>query len=231
MRKTSETRPSTAETFLDGADDQGRRHESDEELIIEYSQTQNREAFEELVHRHEHDLYIYLRNYLGHADLAEDAFQTTLLQLHLKCGQFEPGRRLRPWLYTIATRQAINLLRRNRRHRSVRLNGAVNDSSGNPRNAFQDLLESPHAGPHEEAEAAEERKRLRFAVERLPARFREVLFLVVYKGLRYREAAEALGVPLGTIKSRVHTAVETLQQELIAAHHLSPRVAPRAMIH
>ena len=74
-----------------------------------------------LVHRYERELYSYLRRYLGDAAMAEDAFQGTFLQIHLKCGQFEPGRKFRPWLYTIATNQAIDAQRRNKRHRMVSL--------------------------------------------------------------------------------------------------------------
>jgi RNA polymerase sigma-70 factor, ECF subfamily len=93
----------------------------DEELMSEYVQTGSQPAFQELVRRFEREIYSYLRHYLGDAHLAEDAFQATFLQLHLKCHQFEPGRRLRPWLYTIAGNQATDLLRRNRRHKAMSL--------------------------------------------------------------------------------------------------------------
>src|ERR1700680_58006 len=73
---------------------------SDEELLSAYRQQHDRSAFDELVHRYERELYSYLRRYLGDAGMAEDAFQSTFLQIHLKCDQFEEGRRFRPWLYT-----------------------------------------------------------------------------------------------------------------------------------
>ena len=60
----------------------------DEELLATYAETGNRNAFEELVHRYERELYSYLRQCLGDAQWAEDAFQTTFLQVHLKCRQF-----------------------------------------------------------------------------------------------------------------------------------------------
>ncbi len=81
--------------------------------------------FEELVRRYEKELYGYLRHYLGNAEMAEDVFQQTFLQVHLKCDQFEPGRKVRPWLYTVATNQAIDYQRRNRRHRMSSLNRAA----------------------------------------------------------------------------------------------------------
>ena len=91
-------------------------------------------AFEELVRRYEKELYGYLRHYLGDVQMAEDVFQQTFLQVHLKCGQFECERKLRPWLYAVATNQAIDFQRRNGRHRTVsldrRIGGTEEDESG-----------------------------------------------------------------------------------------------------
>src|SRR6266550_5427950 len=78
-------------------------------------------AFGALVRRYERELYGYLRRYLGDGSLAEDVFQNTFLQLHLKSGQYQPGHPVRPWLYTIATHQAIDAMRRNGRHQAVSL--------------------------------------------------------------------------------------------------------------
>ena len=79
---------------------------TDEQLVIRYRESGDGTLFAELVRRYERELYSYLRRYLGAAELAEDAFQATFLQLHLKCDQFDPGRKLRPWLYMIATNKA-----------------------------------------------------------------------------------------------------------------------------
>ena len=69
-------------------------------------------------------MYGYLRRYLGDGDLAEDVFQNTFLQVYLKSGQYETGRAVRPWLYAIATNQAIDALRRQGRHQAVSLEQA-----------------------------------------------------------------------------------------------------------
>src|SRR6476646_5723809 len=98
-----------------------RTEMSDEALLLAYRGRADRQAFNELVHRYERELFSYLRRYLGDAPAAEDAFQATFLQVHLKCDQFAEGRKFRPWLYTIATNQAIDAQRRNKRHRSVSL--------------------------------------------------------------------------------------------------------------
>ena len=188
---------------------------SDEDLLLEYRSVGDRRAFDELVHRYERELYNYLRRYLGDAEMAEDAFQGTFLQVHLKCDRFEPGRRVRPWLYTVATNQAIDAQRRDRRHRMVSLDRRCvgkgeNDSAG----SLVELLDGEHASPAEQVESAEQAREVRRAVEQLPESLREVLLLVYYQGLKYREAADVLSIPVGTVKSRLHAAIRRLNQAL-----------------
>src|SRR5205807_8576989 len=93
---------------------------SDEDLLARFSNGQ-REAFGVLVRRYERELFGYLRRYLGDSNLADDVFQNTFLQLYTKAGQYEPGRPVRPWLYTIATHAAIDALRRQGRHQALGL--------------------------------------------------------------------------------------------------------------
>src|SRR6267154_2265720 len=94
---------------------------TDEELLAEYRLAGSAQVVEALVKRYERELYNYLRRFLGNTVLAEDAFQATFLQVHLKCHLFDGERKVRPWLYTVATNQAIDIQRRNRRHRLVSL--------------------------------------------------------------------------------------------------------------
>ena len=87
-------------------------HRSDEELLLEYRVSEDAAVFAELVSRYERELYNYLRRFLGDGSLAEDVFQATFLQVHVKSDLFESGRKFRPWLYMIATNQAIDAQRR-----------------------------------------------------------------------------------------------------------------------
>lgn len=115
---------------------------NDEELLLSYRTERDGEVFEELVHRYERELFAYLRHYLGNAEMAEDVFQQTFLQVHLKCEQFEPGRKVRPWLYTIATNQAIDYRRRNRRHRLSTLNPTAYPNAVEEAHGLSELLGS-----------------------------------------------------------------------------------------
>lgn len=186
---------------------------TDEDLLMDYVANQTRQAFEELVHRYERELYNFLRKYLRSADLAEDAFQATFLNVHRKCRQFNPARQFRPWLFRIATNQAIDLFRRNRCHRALSLNLPGNSSDSSETPPLQDLVESKDIGPCEQAESAEEQRRVTAALDEIPAHLREVLVLVMVRGLRYQEAADLLGIPLGSVKSRLNRAAKRLAQQ------------------
>jgi RNA polymerase sigma-70 factor (ECF subfamily) len=185
---------------------------TDEELLLDYRGRSDRPAFEELVRRYEKELYGYLRHYLGDAEMAEDVFQQTFLQVHLKCDQFEEGRKVRPWLYTVATNQAIDYQRRNRRHKVISLDSRLKHDVEGETGSLLELLDGAEAGPSEEAESAEQHDRLRRAVDNLPEQTRQVVLLVFFKGLKYREAAEVLNIPVGTVKSRLHGAVKKLSE-------------------
>lgn len=191
---------------------------TDEELLLGYSSGGDRCVFRELVSRYERELFGYLRTYMGDADMAEDVFQQTFLQVHLKCEKFEPGRKVRPWLYTVATNQAIDFQRRNRRHRMVSLDRPVTGDSYDSAGTLSELLDSPEAGPAEEAEDAEQRRQVRRAIDKLPEQTKQVVILVYFQGLKYREAAEVLSIPVGTVKSRLHAAIHKLSETLTHIH-------------
>jgi RNA polymerase sigma-70 factor, ECF subfamily len=193
---------------------------SDEELLLDYRDRGSRLAFEELVHRYEKELFGYLRNYLGDAEMADDVFQQTFLQIYLKCDQFEPERKLRPWLYAVATNQAIDYQRRYGRHRMASLDRRMGHDEESEGLAFMGLFDDHVRGPAEESQYHEQAEEIRRAVDRLPEQVRQVVILIYFQGLKYREAAQALGIPVGTVKSRLHGAIQTLG-ETLNAHDLN----------
>lgn len=184
---------------------------SDEQLLSRTRHADDGAAFEALVQRHRHDLLAYLRRYLGDLQLAEDVLQATFLQVHLKRASFTAGRRFRPWLYAIATNQAIDAQRRNRRHRAVSLDHRYGQQGDQV--ALVDMLAGPDCVVEARIEAEERTAWVRTAVSRLPDPMQRVLTLVVGEGLHYREAAAQLGIPVGTVKSRMHAAIERLGRE------------------
>jgi RNA polymerase sigma-70 factor (ECF subfamily) len=184
---------------------------SDEELLGRYRETGQAADFNELVHRYENELYRYLVRYIGDSTLAEDVFQNTFLQVHLKRGLYENGRPFRPWLYSIATHQAVDAMRKVGRHPTVSLDQRV-ASGETDTGALVDLLVSEAPGPLSELQGEERREWVRASVDRLPAALRQTLILAYHQDLKYREIAEILKIPVGTVKSRLHAALAKLQE-------------------
>jgi RNA polymerase sigma-70 factor (ECF subfamily) len=183
---------------------------SDEQLLLRYRDAGDQDAFAVLVRRYERELFNYLRRYLGDADHAEDVFQATFLQVHRRCHLFEQGRRVRPWLYTIANHQAIDWMRRTRRRAVMSLD--VPSGRDGDNTSLVAGLESSMPDPVAQVEAQEERAWARRAVTQLPEPLRAALVLIYFEGLKYRDAAEALHVPEGTLKTRVHAAIDALRR-------------------
>ena len=182
---------------------------NDEALLSAYRKTGDRSLFNQLMGRYQREIYSYLRRYIGSTEMAEDAFQGTFLQVHLKCQQFDSSRRFRPWLYAIATNQAIDVQRRNKRHRMVSLDRTPNDSD--QRNAsWAEKLVGGTPDPASVASQQENGDWMKESVSTLCQPMQQVIQLVYYQGLKYREAAEVLGIPVGTVKSRLHAAVQRL---------------------
>ena len=184
---------------------------TDEELLVEYRTTGSQVYFSQLVERYERELYNYLRRFLGNASMAEDAFQATFLQVHLRCDLFESGRRFRPWLYTIATNQAIDAQRRNRRHRLVSLD-RPNPTSGESLGSLMEMVSGEEQDPADQLERGERNEWVRAAVAALPEQLESAVSLVYFRGMKYREAADTLAIPVGTVKSRLHSAIQRLSQ-------------------
>lgn len=184
---------------------------SDEELLARFCRGKT-EAFGVLLRRYERELYGYLRRYLGDSVLAEDVFQNTFLQLYAKSSQYEQGRPVRPWLYTIATHQAIDALRRNARHQAVSLDQNQTELPDGEVRSLLELLETRGVGPLDQVQNEERRELVRASVDALPEFLKQVVLMAYYQGLKYREIADILGIPVGTVKSRLHAALVKLQE-------------------
>ena len=185
---------------------------SDEQLLLAYRRDRDQAHFTELVTRYRDPLLNFLKQYVTNSAMAEDVLQATFLQLHLKGDQFEEGRKLRPWLYRIAVNQAIDAGRRHRRHEASSLN-QPQGSRACSAFAWINTLDANAPQPHDQLQQQERGERVRAAVAQLPVSLRAIVSLVFFQGLKYREAAEALSMPVSTLKSRMHTALVQLRTE------------------
>ncbi len=182
---------------------------SDEDLLLEYRLTSRRELFEELVERYERPLFAYLCRYVGNAEDAEEIFQSAFMKVHLKSEQFEEGRKFRPWVYRIATNMAIDRMRRIQRRPKLSFEtdfaSDEDDSLG-----LSQMLSAKEPLPFDHVETKEQIQRLHIAIAELPEDIRAIVNLVFFQGLSYRDTAEALGIPFGTIKIRLNRAFKKL---------------------
>jgi len=186
---------------------------ADEDLMRRYREAGDESVYNELIRRYERELYRYLARYMGDPSMAEDVFQNTFLQIHLKRGLYEDGRPFRPWLYAIATHQAVDALRKAGRHPTVSLDQRLASSQGeSDAGSLLDLLVNDDAGPLADLQEQERRDWVKQSVERLPDTLRQTLILAYHQDLKYREIAEMLKIPVGTVKSRLHAALAKLQQ-------------------
>lgn len=98
---------------------------TDEQLLADYREG-DRKAFQQLVERHQRELFHFLVRFLGNRAAAEDVFQETFLQVHQSADQFDVERRFRPWLFTIAANKARDLIRSQARRPTSPLQASIN---------------------------------------------------------------------------------------------------------
>jgi len=192
---------------------------TDEVLLSRYREEGRTADFDALVHRYERELYRYLVRYTGDSALAEDVFQNTFLQVHLKRGLYEDGRPVRPWLYSIATHQAVDALRKAGRHPTISLDMRTGSGGESDPGALIDLLVGNAESPLAELQGEERKEWVRTAIEKLPEALRQTLILAYFEDLKYREIADIQKIPVGTVKSRLHAALAKLQEMARTAHH------------
>lgn len=178
---------------------------SDEQLLAAY-QRGDTDAFAQLMGRYEKELYHFLVRFVGQTSLAEEAFQEAFLQVHLSADRFETHRRFRPWLYTIAANKARDLLRSRARRPSVQI--TVGDDENSEADLWAHLLRE-ETTPEHLLDQKEQKERVRQVVSEMPEHLREIVVMAYFQQLSYKDMAEALQIPLGTVKSRLHAAVKT----------------------
>ncbi len=189
---------------------------TDEQLLLRYTQGDT-DAFEQLVRRYRLELYHFLARFVGDRVLAEDIFQEAFLQVHLSAGGFDVTRRLKPWLFTIAANKARDALRSRFRRPMAELDAHVGAKGVGERRRFVDLMPGEVVEPGKTLENREVASSVKSIVERMPENLREVLLLAYFHEFAYRDIAEMLGVPLGTVKSRLHVAVREFARRWKAA--------------
>jgi RNA polymerase sigma-70 factor (ECF subfamily) len=187
---------------------------SDEELLLRYTQGETA-AFEALVRRYRRELFHFLARFLSSAALADDVFQETFLQIHLSAEGFDFTRRLKPWLFTIAANKARDALRSKLRRPAAELDAQV--AGGDDGARYVDLMPADVPAPSDSIQNQETAAAVKNIVRQMPESLRTVLLLSYFHEFAYKDIAEILNVPLGTVKSRLHVAVKEFARRWKAA--------------
>jgi RNA polymerase sigma-70 factor, ECF subfamily len=179
-----------------------------ESRALEAAQRGDTAAFNELVLMYQTSVYNVALRTLGHSEDAADATQETFLAAYRAIGEFRGGS-FKAWLLRIAVNTCYDLLRRRHRRPSTSLDVIVDESGDQP--GFADR----RVGPERAALGAETVSVVEQGLLTLPDDQRVIVVLCDIQGLSYEEAAEAEGVALGTVKSRLSRARARLRQFLI----------------
>ncbi len=183
-----------------------------DEQLIQRCRERDPAALEELLARYRNRLMAFIYSVVRDYHLAEDIFQETFLRVYREARGFRSGASFKTWLYTIAVNLCRDALRKAKRRPEVSLETELAPGeAGRPRR-MADLIAGPDPGPREQAGGREMEAILERELSGLSAEHREVIILSRLNGLKYREIAEVLGIPSGTVRSRLHYALEQLRR-------------------
>ena len=178
-----------------------------DEQIVERALSGDADAFGEIVQRWERRIFALAYGMLGREEDARDATQETFMAAFRNLRGFRGEAKVSSWLHRIAVNQCITRQRRAK----VRNEAALDDESEKDAGSFAAPL---HLSPSRTAEDAERMKAVRCAVNSLPLDLRQVIVMKEFEELTFREIADALDLPLSTVKSRLYTALRQLQMRL-----------------
>jgi RNA polymerase sigma-70 factor (ECF subfamily) len=188
-------------------------HEPDDFELMERFRLGDRSALEVLVARHHASLLRYFQVQSRSRETAEDLAQEVWIRVIRHRRNYRPEAKFQTYLFAIARNLWID------RYRSLKAAPPTvsadrevgEEGEGTP---LSTLLPSREPEPSEKASVHEEAERVRAALERLPPGLRDVFELGEVQGLKYQDVAEILDIPVGTVKSRMHAAVQRLREAL-----------------
>lgn len=175
----------------------------DEIEIVRQAQSGDREAFNHLMRLHTGAIYNFTNRFIPDVDDIDDVVQEVFLKAFQNLPRFDSSRRLfRSWLYKIAANTSMDALKKRRIADRYQRQNAHKENTH---------TENPGLSEH----ARQRKRELQFALQSLPGRERQVVLLFFYHDLTHREISGVLGIPLGTVKSRMRSAVTRLRKQLL----------------
>src|SRR5437763_13559584 len=186
--------------------------QTSDEQMLERARAGDHEAFGELVRRWERRIYALTYGIMGREEDARDATQETFIAAYRNLAGFRGEAKVSSWLHRIAVNQCIPRQRRAR----VRAETGIEDEVEAVGERF--LSTGERHSPARATEARERTEAVRKAVAALPPELREVVVMKEFEDLTFQEIADALQIPLSTVKSRLYTALKQLRMRLERFH-------------
>ncbi|MBF8268170.1 MAG: sigma-70 family polymerase sigma factor [Dehalococcoidia bacterium] len=181
--------------------------------LVARAQEGDMHAFNQLVQRYQRQVYYVAFRMLGDSHLAEDVAQETFLRAYRGLSRFRGGS-LKAWLLRIASNACHDVFRSRRGRQDLSLDSLMEEREA--------PWASPDPSPEEEAVSGELGREIQRGLLALPRDQRMVLILVDVEGMSYEEAAEAVGIPPGTLRSRLSRARAKLRDHLLQKRELLP---------
>ena len=184
----------------------------DDASVIRRCREGDERAYRELLTRFQRPVYSVAFRMVRSAEDAEDITQETFVRVFRALDRYDPERSFEAWIFTITTRLCIDLLRR----RKVR---PISLWRQDPESGVEQAIDIEDTGlkPDETTTYAEEERHAKDLIDSLPPHYRIVVMLRHQQDLSYEEIAEALHLPLGTVKARIHRARALLKDRLEGA--------------
>jgi RNA polymerase sigma-70 factor (ECF subfamily) len=179
-----------------------------DEQLVERALAGDSDAFGEVVRRWERKIYALAYGITGSVEDARDATQETFIAAYRNLPRFRGEAQVSSWLHRIAVNQCITRQRRARVRAETRLEEEVEAGR-------EQFLSTGHeALPSHSTESKQRAEAVRRAVASLPQELREIVLMKEFEELTFQEIADALQVPLSTVKSRLYTALKQLRLKL-----------------
>ena len=179
--------------------------EIEDKVLIERAKMGNTEAYESLVRRYQRSIYRLCLGMTGTHPAADDLAQDTFIKAYFALARFKEGTNFYAWIRRIALNSSLNYLKTRRREEPL------GDRSGdNPGAVFSSKIETPH----DTLLRNDTNRAVDKALKALPPKLRSVFMLHAVEGLRYEDISRTLGLPIGTVMSRLSRARSRLQKSL-----------------
>ncbi|MGB2698669.1 MAG: RNA polymerase sigma factor [Candidatus Zixiibacteriota bacterium] len=176
--------------------------ENDDENLILLCQKGKIRAFETLVNRYKKNAYFIALGLVGNSDDAFDLSQEAFVRVYKSINKYNGRSKFFPWFYTILT----NLCKNHLKKQNVRKKYLSNEI------AREKLTQTQESEGESEKESL--KQKLLDEIDKLPYKFKEVIVLKHFRGFSYKEISETLGIPVGSVMSRLYYARKKLKENL-----------------